>query len=215
MLICTVFENVKGKKCKCQSNLKPYSTLLSEPDEAGRWSWGWRSRDLEGESKRTQRFSSSIKKCPSFHRSDWSEALLIFQPRYVEHFEHVSSCIVWAPVAMRWTRGVERITLQVSVNRDAFPEKPRKALDSGGIASKGRREDMDVIAVMHCLQASARGIGGSGLDVGRVCPEGTDGRRRGELGGLCKSNSPRALSLVRSMWTERKRWKVFGPYNVL
>jgi len=90
-------------------------------------------------------------------------------------------------VAINRTQGAERVTLRMSVNSDALPENPRKALDSGGIASKGRRREMDVITDMHSLQARARGIGGSGLDDG--LSRGTDGRRRGDSGGLVDLDS--------------------------
>lgn len=57
-----------------------------------------------------------------------------------------------------------------------------------------------MITVMHCLQASERGTGGSGLDVGLGrdgLSTGTEGRRRGEPGEpeYCGSSST-SLSLM-------------------
>lgn len=96
------------------------------------------------------RFSSSSRKYPSFHFSDWWCARKIFHPRYDEQ-PQTSSCIVWAPVAISCTVGRENCTLYLlttwtiylddaaertngtytSVKRAAFPAKPLKDLVFG------------------------------------------------------------------------------------
>lgn len=85
-------------------------------------------------------------------------------------------------MAISWTEGRERVTCCTSVKREAFPEKPRNARDSGGIADKGKRWFMEVIQVRHSLHQSGRGIGGSGLVAETGLARGRDGSRR-RLGG--------------------------------
>jgi len=84
--------------------------------------------------------------------------------------------------------GFATLTLYVSVKSEAFPEKPLKDRESGGMRDAGSRTLFDVMMVAHCLHMRARGILGRGLEarrslLGEDCTDrrpapGTDGRRR-------------------------------------